>query len=173
MPGVTGEALDAALAAFAGVVGRIECDRVGSGVAHLAADAASDCTLRGYQPRAQKSLTGECAHVTAFERCDRRHRSAVRQRFIFWTPKLGALPHQCSGGDGRPSPWAGRAVILRTMKGFGKIAILFGLLGGVMAYFIIPVQFTRSRAPYHQPTRPSTSGPSVTIESTAGQSPKH
>jgi hypothetical protein len=31
------------------------------------------------------------------------------------------------------------------MKGFGKIAILFGLLGGVMAYFIIPVQFTRSR----------------------------
>jgi hypothetical protein len=32
------------------------------------------------------------------------------------------------------------------MKGFGKIAILFGLLGGVMAYFIIPVQFTRSRA---------------------------
>ena len=41
---------------------------------------------------------------------------------------------------------AGRAVILRTMKGFGKIAILFGLLGGVMAYFIIPVQFTRSRA---------------------------
>ena len=32
------------------------------------------------------------------------------------------------------------------MKGFGKIAILFGLLGGVMAYFIFPVQFTRSRA---------------------------
>src|SRR4029434_10513019 len=23
--------------------------------------------------------------LTAFERCDRRHRSAVRQRFIFWT----------------------------------------------------------------------------------------
>jgi hypothetical protein len=32
------------------------------------------------------------------------------------------------------------------MKSFGKIAILFGLVGGVMAYFIIPVQFTRSRA---------------------------
>jgi hypothetical protein len=32
------------------------------------------------------------------------------------------------------------------MKSFGKIAILFRLLGGVMAYFIIPVQFTRSRA---------------------------
>ena len=30
--GCAGEALDAALAAFAGVVGRIECDRVGSGV---------------------------------------------------------------------------------------------------------------------------------------------
>jgi hypothetical protein len=29
---IAGEALDAALAAFAGVVGRIECDRVGSGV---------------------------------------------------------------------------------------------------------------------------------------------
>jgi hypothetical protein len=24
------------------------------------------------------------------------------------------------------------------MKGFGKIAMVFGLLGGVMAYFIIP-----------------------------------
>jgi hypothetical protein len=43
-------------------------------------------------------------------------------------------------------PWGGRAFILGTMKGFGKIAILFGLLGGVMAYFIFPVQFTRSRA---------------------------
>jgi hypothetical protein len=32
-----------------------------------------------------------------------------------------------------------------TMKSFGKIAILFGLLGGVMAYFIIPVQFTLAR----------------------------
>jgi hypothetical protein len=31
------------------------------------------------------------------------------------------------------------------MKGFGKIALLVGLLGGVMAYFIIPVQSTRSR----------------------------
>jgi hypothetical protein len=30
--GCAGEALDPALAAFAGVVGRIECDRVGSGV---------------------------------------------------------------------------------------------------------------------------------------------
>jgi hypothetical protein len=28
--------------------------------------------------------------LTAFERCDRRHRSAVRQRFIFWTGGGGA-----------------------------------------------------------------------------------
>jgi hypothetical protein len=32
------------------------------------------------------------------------------------------------------------------MKGFGKIALLFGLLGGLMAYFILPVQFSRKRA---------------------------
>ena len=32
------------------------------------------------------------------------------------------------------------------MKGFGKIALLFGLLGGLMAYFIVPVQFSRKRA---------------------------
>jgi hypothetical protein len=31
------------------------------------------------------------------------------------------------------------------MKGFGKIALVLGLLG-VMAYFIIPLQSTRSRA---------------------------
>jgi hypothetical protein len=28
------------------------------------------------------------------------------------------------------------------MKGFGKIALVFSLVGGLMAYFIIPVQFT-------------------------------
>jgi hypothetical protein len=32
------------------------------------------------------------------------------------------------------------------MKGLGKIALMFGLLGGLMAYFIIPVQFSRMRA---------------------------
>ena len=32
------------------------------------------------------------------------------------------------------------------MKGFGKIALVFSLVGGLMAYFIIPVQFTRKRA---------------------------
>ena len=32
------------------------------------------------------------------------------------------------------------------MKGFGKIALVFGLLGGLMACFIIPVQFSRKRA---------------------------
>jgi len=32
------------------------------------------------------------------------------------------------------------------MKGFGKVALVFGLLGGLMAYFIIPVQFSRKRA---------------------------
>jgi hypothetical protein len=32
------------------------------------------------------------------------------------------------------------------MKGFCKIALLFGLLGGLMAYFILPVQFSRKRA---------------------------
>jgi hypothetical protein len=32
------------------------------------------------------------------------------------------------------------------MKGFGKIALLLGLLGGLMACFIIPVQFSRKRA---------------------------
>ena len=31
------------------------------------------------------------------------------------------------------------------MKGFGKIALMFALLGGLMAYFIIPVQFSRKR----------------------------
>jgi hypothetical protein len=31
------------------------------------------------------------------------------------------------------------------MKGFGKIALMFGLLGGLMACFIIPVQFSRKR----------------------------
>jgi hypothetical protein len=35
---------------------------------------------------------------------------------------------------------------LRKMKGFGKIALMFGLLGGLMACFIIPVQFSRTRA---------------------------
>jgi hypothetical protein len=32
------------------------------------------------------------------------------------------------------------------MKGLGRIALTFGLLGGLMAYFIIPVQFSRKRA---------------------------
>jgi hypothetical protein len=31
------------------------------------------------------------------------------------------------------------------MKGFGKIALLFGLLGGLMAYFIVPLHFSRKR----------------------------
>ena len=34
----------------------------------------------------------------------------------------------------------------RAMKGFGKIALVFSLLGGLMAYFIIPVQFGRKRS---------------------------
>ena len=34
----------------------------------------------------------------------------------------------------------------RAMKGFGKIALVFSLVGGLMAYFIIPVQFSRKRA---------------------------
>ena len=42
------------------------------------------------------------------------------------------------------------------MKGFGKIALVFSLLGGLMAYFIIPVQFGRKRAAYRQLTRPNT-----------------
>jgi len=32
------------------------------------------------------------------------------------------------------------------MKGFDKIALLFGLLGGLMAYFIIPLHFSRKRS---------------------------
>jgi hypothetical protein len=32
------------------------------------------------------------------------------------------------------------------MKSFGKIALVVGLLGALMAYFIIPAQSTRSRA---------------------------
>jgi hypothetical protein len=32
------------------------------------------------------------------------------------------------------------------MKGFGKIALVFGLLGGLMAYLIIPLQFSRKRS---------------------------
>jgi hypothetical protein len=44
-----------------------------------------------------------------------------------------------SGAAHRPRPYFG------TMKGFGKIALMFGLLGGLMAYFIVPVQFSRKR----------------------------
>ena len=51
--------------------------------AHLVADAASHLHTTGREPRAQKSVTGQCAHVTAFERCDRRHKSAVRQASFF------------------------------------------------------------------------------------------
>ena len=39
-----------------------------------------------------------------------------------------------------------RTLILGTMKGFGKIALLFSLLGGLMAYFIIPLHFSRKRS---------------------------
>jgi len=38
------------------------------------------------------------------------------------------------------------ALFFMQMKGFGKVALVFGLLGGLMAYFIIPVQFSRKRA---------------------------
>jgi hypothetical protein len=31
------------------------------------------------------------------------------------------------------------------VRRFGKIGLVFGLLGGLMAYFIIPVQFSRKR----------------------------
>jgi hypothetical protein len=47
----------------------------------------------------------QCADLTAsvdltvFERCDRRHRSAVRQRFIFWKAEKGRELH---GGNYRP-----------------------------------------------------------------------
>ena len=41
------------------------------------------------------------------------------------------------------------------MKAFGKIALLFGLLGGLMAYLIIPLHFSRKRS-YRQLIRPST-----------------
>ena len=88
-------------------------------------------------------MTGQCAHVTAFERCDCRRRTTLH--FLDAEVRRAAASVQrwrwATNGHGR-----GRAFILGTMKGFGKIAILFGLLGGVMAYFIFPVQFTRSRA---------------------------
>ena len=32
------------------------------------------------------------------------------------------------------------------MRSFSKIALLFGLLGGLMVYFILPVQSSRKRA---------------------------
>ena len=38
------------------------------------------------------------------------------------------------------------SIFLMQMKGFGKVALVFVLLGGLMAYFIIPVQFSRKRA---------------------------
>jgi hypothetical protein len=41
------------------------------------------------------------------------------------------------GGRKPPGP--------RAMKGFGKIALVFSLLGGLMAYFIVPVQFGRKQ----------------------------
>ena len=31
------------------------------------------------------------------------------------------------------------------MKSFGKIALMFGLLGGLIAYFVIAVEFSRKR----------------------------
>jgi hypothetical protein len=37
---------------------------------------------------------------------------------------------------------AGFAPIFGTMRGFAKIALMFGLI----AYFIVPVQFSRKRA---------------------------
>jgi hypothetical protein len=45
--------------------------------------------------------------LTAFERCDRRHRSAVRQRFIFWTThwergRKAEKGRELPGGNYRP-----------------------------------------------------------------------
>jgi hypothetical protein len=45
--------------------------------------------------------------LTAFERCDRRHRSAVRQRFIFWTThwergRKAEKGRELHGGNYRP-----------------------------------------------------------------------
>ena len=34
---------------------------------------------------------------------------------------------------------------MKKLKGFGKIALMFGLLGGLMACLIIPVQLSRKR----------------------------
>ena len=46
------------------------------------AGAAPICTLVG---EGRGCRLTAFVDLTAFERCDRRHRSAVRQRFIFWT----------------------------------------------------------------------------------------
>ena len=56
------------------------------------ADAASDLHTTGLSTACAEVSDWQCAIVTAFERCDRRHRSAVRQRFIFWTPLASVAP---------------------------------------------------------------------------------
>ena len=90
--------------------------------------------------------------VTSFES---RHVGTLPGR---WVTPLGrrasgspysAVSENSQGVGGRKPPGT------RAMKGFGKIALVFSLLGGLMAYFIIPVQFSRKRA--LSPTeRPST-----------------
>jgi hypothetical protein len=47
--------------------------------------AAPICTLVGDRRGAPGADLTASVDLTAFERCDRRHRSTVRQRFIFWT----------------------------------------------------------------------------------------
>ena len=81
--------------------------------------------------------------VTSFES---RHVGTLPGR---WVTPLGrrasgspysGVSETSQGVGGRKPPGT------RAMKGFGKIALVFSLLGGLMAYFIIPVQFSRKRA---------------------------
>jgi hypothetical protein len=64
---------------------RLPSAPLGAGGPRPVVGAAPICTLVGDRRGAPGADLTASVDLTAFERCDRRHRSAVRQRFIFWT----------------------------------------------------------------------------------------
>src|SRR5262249_49787859 len=91
--------------------------------------------------------------MRAFASPLRRVELADRGSHIFSPPQCEAV-HKCAKlfGARAEEDWRRRLKshpILGTMKGFGKIALLFGLLGGLMSYFIIPLHFSRDATTQH------------------------
>jgi hypothetical protein len=69
--------------------------------------AAPICTLVGDPRGAPGADLTASVDLTVFERCDRRHRSAVRQHFIFWTThwergRKAEKGRELPGGNCRP-----------------------------------------------------------------------